>query len=57
LTSSSSGGKDDSDDEAVKGKSLGEDHHKDKGDQDISLGVTTDTSITDDTNAKTSGQR
>ena len=51
-TDCSSRGKNDSDDEAVKGESLGEDHHKNKGDQDISLGVTTDTGITDDTNAE-----
>lgn len=52
----SSGGKHDGDNEAVKGESLGEDHHKDKSDQDISLGVSTDTGVTDDTNAKASGE-
>lgn len=52
----SSRGKHDGDNEAVKGKSLSEDHHKNEGDQDISLSVTTDTSISDDTNAKSSGE-
>ena len=52
----SSRGKNDSDNESVKGESLCEDHHKNKGDQDISLSVSTDTGITDDTNAKTSSE-
>lgn len=52
----SSGGKHDGDNEAVKGESLGEDHHKDESDQDISLGVSTDTGVTDDTNAEASGE-
>ena len=52
----SSRGKYDGDNEAVKGESLSEDHHKNEGDQDISLSVTTDTSISDDTNAKSSGE-
>ena len=56
-TDCSSRGKNDSDDEAVKGESLGEDHHKNKRDQDISLGVSTDTGVTDDTNAESGGER
>lgn len=55
-TDRSSRGKHNSDNEAVKSESFSEDHHKDKGDQDISLGVSTDTGITDDTNAETSGE-
>ena len=57
ATDCSSRGKYDSDDEAVKGESLGEDHHKNKRDQDISLGVSTDTGVTDDTNAESGGER
>ena len=49
-------GEDDGDNESVKGESLGEDHHEDKSDQDISLGVSTDTGITDDTNAETGSE-
>ena len=48
---------DNGDNEAVKGESLSEDHHKNESDQDISLSVTTDTSITDDTDAKSGGER
>ncbi len=44
------------DDETIKSQSLSEDHHENKGDQDISLGVSTDTSVTDDANAKASGE-
>ena len=55
-TDCSSRRKHDSDDEAVKGEGFGEDHHEDEGDQDISLGVSTDTSITNDTNAETSSE-
>ena len=49
-------GKHDSDDEAIKGESLGEDHHKDKSNQDISLSVATNTSVTNDTNAETGSE-
>ena len=49
-------GQNNSDNESVKGKSLGENHHEDKGDQDISLSVSTDTSVTNNTNAETSGK-
>ena len=56
FTYCSSRGKNDSDNESVKGESLCEDHHKNEGDQDISLSVSTDTGITDDTNAKTSSE-
>jgi hypothetical protein len=55
-TECSSRGKHDGDNESVKGESLGEDHHENKGDQDIPLGVSTDTGVTDDTNAKTGGE-
>ena len=48
--------KDDSDDEAVQGQSLGEDHHENECDQDISLSVATDTSVTNNTNAETGSQ-
>ena len=56
-SSNCSSGKHDSDDEAVKGQGLGEDHHEDEGDEDISLGVSTNTGITDDTDAKASSKR
>ena len=49
-------GEHDSDDEAIEGERLGEDHHKNQGNKDISLGVSTDTGVTNDTNAKASSQ-
>ena len=49
-------GQNNSDNESVKGKSLGENHHEDKGDQDISLSVSTDTGVTNNTNAETSSK-
>jgi hypothetical protein len=49
-------GEHDGDNESVKGESLSEDHHENKGDQDIPLGVSTNTGVTDDTDAKTSSE-
>ena len=49
-------GEHDSDDESIEGERLGEDHHENQGNKDISLGVSTDTGVTDDTNAKASCQ-
>ena len=43
----------DGDDESIEGESLSEDHHKNEGDQDISLGVSTNTGVTDHTDAET----
>ena len=45
-----------SNDEAVKGESLSEDHHKDKSNQNILLPVGANTSITDDSNGETGGE-
>ena len=49
-------GEHDSDDESIEGERLGEDHHENQGNKDISLGVSTDTGVTYDTNAKASSQ-
>ena len=49
-------GEHDGDDETVKGQSLSEDHHKNESDQDISLGVATDTSVTNNSNAEASSE-
>lgn len=55
--SCSARGEHDGDDEPVEGQSLSEDHHENESDQDISLGITTDTSVTANTDAETSGER
>ena len=55
-TSCSARGQDDGDDETIQSEGFSEDHHKNEGDQDISLSVTTNTGITDDTDAKAGGE-
>ena len=45
-----------SNDESIKGKSLGEDHHKDKGDKDVVLAIGANTSITNNTDGETGSQ-
>ncbi len=55
-TPCSARGQDDGDDETIQSEGFSEDHHKNKGDQDISLSVTTNTGITDDTDAKSGGE-
>jgi len=55
-TPCSARGQDDGDDETIQSEGFSEDHHKNEGDQDISLSVTTNTGITDDTNAKAGGE-
>ena len=52
----SASGEHNGDDESVKGESLGEDHHENKSDKDISLSISTDTSVTDDTDAEASSE-
>jgi len=52
----STGGKDDGGNESVKSESLSEDHHKNDGNHNISLGVSTDTGVTDNSNAESSGE-
>lgn len=56
LTSCSAGSKNDGDDESIEGKRLCENHHQNESDQDISLGVSSNTGVTDDTNAESSGE-
>jgi len=46
----------DSNDESVKCESLRENHHKDNSDHDISLGISTDTSISNDSNTESRGE-
>ena len=48
---------DNGDDEAVQGEGLSEDHHQNERNQNILLSVRADTSITNDTNGETGGQR
>lgn len=52
----SSSGEDNSDDEAVEAKSFGENKDEDHSDVDVFLGVGADTSVTDDSNAKSSSE-
>ena len=48
--------KNDGDNEAIKTKGFGEDQNKDHTNEDVFLGVGTDTGITDDTDGEASGQ-
>ena len=54
--SSSALREDDGDDEAIQGQSLGEDHHENERNKDISLCITANASVTDNTNAETSSE-
>ena len=47
---------DNGDDEAIEGESLGKDHHENECDQDISLTISANASITNDANAKASSK-
>ena len=47
---------DDGDDEAIQGQSLSEDHHENERNQDISLSVAANTSVTDNTDAETGSE-
>ena len=48
---------DNSDNESVKSEGLSEDHHQNERNQNILLSVGADTSITDNTDSKASGER
>ena len=50
-------GEDNSSNESVKGEGLSENHHKNNSNHDISLGVSTDSSVSNNTNAKSRGER
>lgn len=52
INSCSSSGEDDSDNEAIKGEGFSENHHEDDGDHDISLGISTDTSVSNNSNTE-----